>query len=126
MFATLRRLLRSKDIGDAAEDAALAHLRAAGLVLVERNWRCRGGEIDLVMREGGTLVFVEVRHRSDASHGDGLQSVGAGKRRRLRTAIRAWLGAHPAERLAPVRIDVLADGAGGLRWVKGAIEDSRA
>lgn len=125
MLGTLHRLLRSKDIGDAAEDAALAHLRAAGLVLVERNWRCRGGEIDLVMREGSTLVFVEVRHRSNASHGDGLDSVGAAKRRRLRSAIRAWLGAHPAERLAPVRIDVLAQGAGGLRWVKGAIEDTR-
>jgi putative endonuclease len=125
MWTRLHRLLRSADIGAAAEQAALAHLRAAGLVLIERNWRCRGGEIDLVMREGDTLVFVEVRHRSASSHGDGLDSVGANKRKRLRTAIAAWLAAHPAERLAPVRIDVLAAGAGGLRWIRGAIEDGR-
>ena len=59
--------------GNAAEDAALAHLLAAGLTLVERNYRTPGrggGEIDLVMREaGGTLVFVEVRARAGTTHG---------------------------------------------------------
>ena len=50
--------------GDAGEDAALAHLLGQGLALVDRNFRCRGGELDLVMRDGATLVFVEVRKRA--------------------------------------------------------------
>ena len=51
-------------VGRRGEDAALRHLESAGLTLLERNYRCRGGEIDLVMQEGATLVLVEVRLRS--------------------------------------------------------------
>src|SRR5678810_302309 len=74
----------TKELGDAAEARALAHLEAAGLVLVRRNYRVargpssRGGEVDLVMRErDGTLVFVEVRRRSDDRFGGGVVEVGA-------------------------------------------------
>ena len=73
--------------GNAAEDAALAHLLAEGLTLVERNYRTPGrggGEIDLVMREaGGTLVFVEVRARAGTTHGGAAASVGGVKQRRI-------------------------------------------
>ena len=69
----------TKQAGDAAEDRALAHLQAAGLKLLARNYRTPGrggGEIDLVMREpGGTLVFVEVRQRGSRSHGGAAASV---------------------------------------------------
>ena len=71
--------------GSAAEDAALAHLRAQGLRLIERNYRTPGrggGEIDLILREpDGTLVFVEVRARADASCGGAAASIGAVKQR---------------------------------------------
>ena len=77
----------TKALGDAAEARALAHLSAAGLVLVQRNYRvargprARGGEVDLVMRDrDGTLVFVEVRVRRDARFGGAAASIGAGKR----------------------------------------------
>ena len=80
----------TKALGDAAEARALAHLAAAGLVLVRRNYRvargpgARGGEVDLVMRErDGTLVFVEVRVRRDARFGGAAASVGAAKQHRL-------------------------------------------
>ena len=76
--------------GNAAEDAALAHLLAAGLTLVERNYRTPGrggGEIDLVMREaGGTLVFVEVRARAATTHGGAAASVGGVTKARRRAA----------------------------------------
>ena len=71
----------TKQAGDAAEDRALAHLLAAGLQLLARNYRTPGrggGEIDLVMRDpGGTLVFVEVRQRGSRSYGGAAASIGA-------------------------------------------------
>ena len=59
------------------EDLALAHLERAGLALIARNYHCRYGELDLVMRERDVVVFVEVRYRSASRFGDGVDSVGA-------------------------------------------------
>ncbi|HEV7813631.1 MAG TPA: YraN family protein, partial [Janthinobacterium sp.] len=70
-----KKLSDKQRLGRIGEDQALAHLAARGLVLVERNFRCKGGEIDLVMRDAGALVFVEVRRRAGASHGDAAASV---------------------------------------------------
>jgi len=108
--------------GDAAESAALAHLQAAGLRLVQRNYRGRRGEIDLVMQHGEVLVFVEVRFRSDDGHGDGLDSVTASKRSRLVNAARQFAQEHPHAARMAQRFDVVALGAGGLRWVRNAIQ----
>src|SRR2546428_13015509 len=72
-------------IGQAGEDRALAHLEQHGLKLIERNFRCRGGEIDLIMQERGSLVFVEVRKRADSRHGGAAASVTPGKQRRLQS-----------------------------------------
>lgn len=108
--------------GDAAEDAALAHLQAAGLALVARNFRARGGEIDLVMGDGAVLVFVEVRHRSGSDHGDGLDSVATRKQRRLLAAAREYLAEHPQAARRTLRFDVVASGADGLRWVRDAFQ----
>ena len=91
--ATLRQT--TKQAGDAAEARALAHLRAAGLRLVARNYRTPGrggGEVDLILREAdGTLVFVEVRARASARFGGAAASVGAAKRRRIVFAARHFL-----------------------------------
>lgn len=94
--------------GAAAEDRALAHLQAAGLALVARNARFRLGEIDLVMRDGAALVFVEVRYRGARSHGGAGASVQAGKQRRLVRAAGAWLAHHPGMAALPCRFDVVA------------------
>ena len=87
--------LTTKQRGDAAEGASLRHLQAAGLTLLERNYRTPGrggGEIDLILREpDGTLVFVEVRARADHSHGGAAASVGATKRRRIVRAAQHYL-----------------------------------
>lgn len=120
MLRLLRALVRPRERGAAAEDAALAHLKAAGLTLVARNVLARGGELDLVMRDGATLVFVEVRYRHSDSHGDGIASVAQQKQARLIAAARQFLADHPRERLTPTRFDVVSMGSGGLRWERNA------
>jgi len=111
----------TQQAGDQAEREALAHLPAAGLVLVARNVACRAGEIDLVMREGAVLVFVEVRARTRGRYGGAAASVGLAKRLRLaRTAAyflrTCWKGPPPA-----CRFDVLAFEADAPpRWIRHA------
>jgi putative endonuclease len=115
--------------GDAAEDAACAHLVANGCTILARNARFREGELDIVAREGGTLLFVEVRLRSGARFGGAGASVDAFKRKRLVRAAQHWLqqtyGAQPhgARRQGwpPCRFDVVtADGGGVTNWIRDA------
>ncbi|MBO9536223.1 YraN family protein [Herbaspirillum sp.] len=106
--------------GAAAEDAALAHLRGHGLVLVERNFRCKGGEIDLVMRDGDALVFVEVRARASRSHGGAAASVTPAKQRRLIVAAQSFLQRYPSP--PPCRFDVVGFDGPEVEWLRNAIE----
>lgn len=77
-----------RDRGNTAEEQALAYLQAQGLILCERNFRCRFGEIDLIMRQGDALVFVEVRYRSRSDFGGAAATVTRAKQQRLiRTAL---------------------------------------
>lgn len=112
--------------GDVAEAAALAMLQDHGLQLLARNASSRGGELDLVMRDGATVVFVEVRYRATRRFGGGAASVDAGKRRRLVHAARAFLAGHPQMADAPCRFDVVdADGdpdAPTLTWLRAAFD----
>src|SRR5258705_13122658 len=93
------------------EDAVLAHLKRAGLTLIARNFNCRFGEIDLVMRDRDQIVFVEVRYRNNIAHGGGTLSVGAAKRAKLTRAATVYLQQHPELALQPCRFDVV--GCGG-------------
>lgn len=108
--------------GERFERAAEDLLKAAGLSLLERNWSCRMGEIDLIMREGSTLVFVEVRKRNSARFGGAGASIGAQKRARLERAIGLYLSA--LLRTPACRVDaVLFEGANAPRWVKNIFAD---
>lgn len=111
-------------LGAAAEAAALRHLEDAGLRLLARNARFKVGELDLVMRDGDTVVFVEVRLRRNARFGDGFDSVDRRKRQRVVRAAMAWLAARPALADQACRLDVVSVGAGpegaGLDWQRGA------
>ena len=69
-------------VGNLAEDAALKHLQANGLTLLTRNYRCKVGEIDLIMRDANEIAFVEVRYRKSSRYGTGLESVSSAKVRR--------------------------------------------
>jgi putative endonuclease len=81
----------SRVIGAAFERLAAEYLQARGLVLIETNFTCRAGEIDLVCDDRGTLVFVEVRARKNARHGEPIETVSAAKRRRLIKAAQLYL-----------------------------------
>lgn len=110
--------------GAAVEAAALAYLKKAGLADVAANANYRGGELDLVMRDKDTLVFVEVRYRRDPRFGGGAASVDAVKRRKLIHAAQMFLLAHREYADTPCRFDVIeADGdpeAPRLNWLRDA------
>ena len=93
--------------GVAGEDLACDHLRNQGWVILDRNYRCRVGELDIVARDQGTLVFVEVKERADKSHGAAVEAVTGPKRRRVIRAALRWASAH-GESESRVRFDVVA------------------
>ena len=110
------------NLGQSAEARAEAFLKTHGLKLVVRNWRCRFGEIDLVMQDGPTLVFVEVRLRSRAEFGGAVASVTASKQRKLLATARQYLSSLAT--LPPCRFDVVAfAGAAPPEWIKNAFDD---
>ena len=108
--------------GQLAEQSACDFLSQQGLSLVQRNYLCRVGEIDLVMLDGQTLVFVEVRARSHDRYGDGAMSVIASKQRKLLKACSHYLVSHGKYDKIPCRIDVVSlDNQGNIEWIKNAI-----
>jgi putative endonuclease len=108
------------------EDAALAHLVAGGLKAVTRNFSCRFGEIDLILRDRESLVFVEVRYRDDARHGGGTLSVGAAKQARLVRTASLYLQAHPELAALPCRFDIVGCSGSAsqpaFEWIRSAFE----
>ena len=121
----------TKSRGDAAEALALAHLRRAGLRLLETNYRTPGrggGEIDLIMTGvDGTLVFIEVRQRASASHGGAGASISAVKQRRIIFAARHYLMRYKT--LPPCRFDVVlvqgglaGDANPAIEWLRSAFD----
>lgn len=98
---------RNQALGAFGERVAAAHLRSLGMVVLARNWRCRFGEIDLVARDGSTLVICEVKTRTGASHGTPVEAVLGRKATRLRRLAAHWLEVHDIEPAA-VRIDVVS------------------
>jgi putative endonuclease len=107
-------------VGQQGEDEALAYLLRQGLQLVERNFRCKGGEIDLLMQDGHTLVFVEVRKRARSDYGGAAASVTTSKQQRLIVAAQYYLQRHAMP--PPCRFDVVAIDDGRLCWLKNAID----
>ncbi len=112
--------MRAKDaVGAYGERVAERYLVESGLVVLERNWRCPLGEIDIVARDGDCLVVCEVKTRSSVAFGHPLEAVSAGKAARLRRLALAWVearGVRPQE----IRIDLVAV----LRSGQGAAEVS--
>lgn len=114
-----------KDAGAAAEAAALEYLLARGLKPIARNYRCRGGELDLVMLDGKTLALIEVRYRASADFGGAAASVTWRKQRRLILAARHLLMTRKELRHYPARFDVVALSGADRRslhieWIKAA------
>ena len=105
--------------GQAGEDRAAAWYRARGYIVLDRNWRCRDGELDLVVGRGHVLVFVEVKARRTDRFGIPAEAITPTKQRRLRTLARRYLEATDA-RPSSLRFDVVSILAGHLEVIEGA------
>jgi putative endonuclease len=97
----------NQSVGALGEELAAAFLRQAGYRIVERNFRCKGGEADIVARDGKTLVFVEVKTRRSMSYGPPQLAVTPFKQRQISKAALTWL-AKNRQQDAPARFDVIA------------------
>lgn len=110
-----------------AESAALSFLEGRGLQLLERNYRCRVGEIDLVMKDGNTVVFVEVRQRSNPDFGGASGSITPAKQKRILNAAKHYMMRH--DPMPDCRFDAVLYGENGkAEWIRNAFleQDGRA
>jgi putative endonuclease len=113
----------SQELGRDGEDAAAEYLTRLGMRVVERNWRCRYGEIDIIAREGTVLVFCEVKTRRGTGFGVPLEAITAAKLSRIRRLAALWLEEAGGHR-GPVRIDAVgvlwhADGRRAIEHLRG-------
>ena len=122
--ATVAYVTRATDaVGAYGERVAVRTLEAAGMRVIDRNWRCRRGELDIVALDGRTIVFCEVKTRRSATFGAPAEAVGPAKVRRLRALATAWLAEHPDVR-GEIRFDVVcvrpqATGAASVEHLRG-------
>jgi len=112
-------------LGDAGEDLVARWYADAGYRVLDRNWRCREGELDVVVARAQVLVFCEVKTRRTTAFGVPAEAVTATKQRRLRTLAMRWLDEHPASRARTLRFDVASvlaprDGEPVIDVIEGA------
>jgi putative endonuclease len=107
-------------LGASGEQAAADWYVRKGYQVVARNWRCRDGELDLVLRRGRTVVFCEVKSRTSAAFGAPVEAVTRTKQTRLRRLAARWLEEHPRVRAAQIRFDVASVLAGRIEVLEGA------
>jgi len=113
-----------REIGKIAEDEACRYLQHRGLKLVARNYHCRCGEIDLIMKEAETLVFVEVRYRRSAAFGSGAETVTRAKQRKVAQSAAYFLQEKRQYAGSAARFDVVScspgQGDDGVGWIRDA------
>ncbi|MFZ6993594.1 YraN family protein [Curtobacterium sp. RRHDQ66] len=114
--------MTSGTLGARGESIAADWLEQRGYVVVDRNWRCARGELDIVARKGTDLVFVEVKTRATASTGHPLEALTAQKLARLRLLVPLWFSAHPTEHAHRIRLDAIAVHVMGDRAVVEHVE----
>lgn len=110
----------SKDQGKAAEDEAVAFLQTQGLHLIERNYRCAFGEIDLIMKEADELVFIEVRWRKNSLYGDAIESIDYEKQKKIMNTATYFLQKQGLLDKKKCRFDVIGFSNTQLDWIKDA------
>ncbi|MCD8225293.1 MAG: YraN family protein [Clostridiales bacterium] len=112
--------MNKRKVGGDYEQKAAEFLAEHGLEILEKNWRCLVGEIDLIARDGRCLVFVEVKYRADARQGSPLEAVGPAKQQRIRRAAYHYLYGNGFGGEEPCRFDVVGILGGQLTWIRDA------
>jgi len=113
-----------QQLGRDTESRSATLLEAAGLQILKRNYRCRGGELDIIASDGQVLIVVEVRLRSSQRYGGAAASITWRKRQRIVRATRHLLASHPNLARLPVRFDALvaSDTHAPLEWIRNAFD----
>ena len=107
-------------LGEPAEDLAAAFLEREGFKILERNYRCKMGEIDLIAQSGDTTIFVEVRARSSEAFGGAAESITATKRARLVRAAHHYLACHRGDRACSFDVVLVRGAEQRVEWLPGA------
>ena len=115
------------EVGHEGEQQALHYLQAHGLTLIQKNYRCKMGEIDLIMRDGPTVVFIEVRVRLEKKHGNGAASITYHKQRKIIKTATLFLYQNPSFNNNPARFDVIdinpnQTQANHIQWIPAAFD----
>ena len=110
-----------RQAGDKYEERAIEFLTEKGMVLVTRNYQCKLGEIDLIVKDGTTIIFVEVRYRKSLFFGGAAMSVTPAKQRKISLAALHFLQSKKSDN-AVCRFDVLAFGDTGEQWIQDAFQ----
>ena len=114
--------MNRRELGEAFEEAAAVFLQKNGVQILERNFRCRQGEIDLIGRDGEYLVFFEVKYRKSADLGLPAEAVGVVKQRRICRAAKYYLYRKHLGEGVPVRFDVVAVCGQRMNWYQNAFD----
>uniref|UniRef100_A0A942T0J2 UPF0102 protein KHB02_16665 n=1 Tax=Neobacillus citreus TaxID=2833578 RepID=A0A942T0J2_9BACI len=115
--------LRNRSLGRYGEERAVEWLQEHGYRIVDRNWRCARGEIDVVAWDSCTLVFIEVKARSGHTTGHPFESITATKLARMRRLVPAWFADHPEIAARSIRVDAVAVHVDGPRTVVEHVAD---
>ncbi|WNO08525.1 YraN family protein [Teredinibacter sp. KSP-S5-2] len=118
MFSSRRK--KAQSIGEQAESLAEKYLQQHGLKTVDKNYRCKLGEIDLIMQDKQTLVFVEVRYRNSDAFGSPVESVTYRKQEKIRKTAQLFLQKHTHFYNTDCRFDILGISPGNTEWIKAA------
>ncbi len=110
----------TRTLGARKEEAAVSWLRKRGVRIIERNFRCKQGEIDIIGRDGEYLVFFEVKYRKNAAAGSASEAVGTGKQKKIRKVSDFYRMIHGYPLDTPVRFDVIAIDGAQLEWIRNA------
>ena len=114
--------MSTKQDGDWGEALVAEYLEARGCRIVEREWRCRFGEIDLIARDGAYLVFIEVKYRSSLKDGDSLEAVNRRKQRKIIRVAEYYLCVHQEKADLPCRFDVIGIEEERIRLIRNAFD----
>ena len=112
--------MNKRELGAQKEEEICACLLSEGIEILERNFRCRQGEIDIVGRDGGYMVFFEVKYRRNAGMGSAAEAVGYAKQRRICRVADYYRMLHGCAETTPIRFDVVAMDGPDVRWIRNA------